>query len=603
MQYFGKKIAIFSQLAFTWSKKLYTYPKTTMASMQRHIWCHKPICLSPAFRFCGLVILFFWSQQAFAQYLPSNQWSTGDGLSNNWVSDILEDSRGFIWIGTQYGVNKFDGYDFQHYCYDPDDTNSLTSNWVRSIAEDADGKLWFGLYGGGLVHFDPLAEKFERISKERGVPGNEIYKVLATERGEIWVATGNGVAWCVPGGAFTKVFDKRTFEIREDGQGRIWLGSEDGLYFVPEDGYDPKPVADLKGPVYSLHPDGDEKLWVFTKKGLELIDKQSGEFEPTPILLSKIDPNRYYFPFVFEDSQSKLWTGISEKLFTGGKNRAFQEFKGLPEQNLHCIAEDHNGNIWIGTNNGFFRIPSGYGRFQQKPSLSFFFNYPKVREVIGWEEELWYADPNGLYVWDRGDTNRILESSINSLLKSERQGLIYAGPSDNCGIFEINPETRDSLFLSFPGSENDPTCSRKVWGLVEDQSGCIWVGAQGRLYRLDPEKDTIEAVTMAGTGGELNSFFIDLKIDREGHLWAGTLENGLIKIKIKNLHRGSVGSRIILKEGVDFKLYKHDANNPYSLSSNLVVAIFADQKDGKIWVGTDGGLNCLDPIQADSNGS
>ncbi len=108
------------------------------------------VCSGSKFVWMSLLFLLFIPPHAGSQPLQFEHWSTDNGLSNNWVSAVLQDSRGFLWIATQYGVNKFDGYEFQLYRYDPNDSNSLNSNWVRSMTEDTKGNIWFGLYGGGL---------------------------------------------------------------------------------------------------------------------------------------------------------------------------------------------------------------------------------------------------------------------------------------------------------------------------------------------------------------------------------------------------------------------------------------------------------------------
>ncbi|MEK7254174.1 MAG: two-component regulator propeller domain-containing protein, partial [Bacteroidota bacterium] len=335
----------------------------------------------------------------YAQSLRFKHWSTDDGLSNNWVSDVLHDSRGFIWIATQWGVNKFDGHEFKLYRYNPNDANSLSSNWVRSMAEDADGNLWFGMYPGGLTRFNPFTEKFTHFvfdkNKEHSLPGNEVFKVFAGQGNRIWVATSAGAAWLQAGDTvFHRVSEKPVFDLREEERNGMWLATEDGLFSWKEGEFEAVPL--LEGvPVYSISPvkNEREKIWLFTERGLQLLENQADKYKLSePVMPADLNPNRWFFPPVLADSQGRIWAATSQGLFSDKEKNAFESWRPSSPpalaQRLHSITEDREGNIWLGTGKGIFLVMAGSEKIQAAAEMASLSAIPNVREVLQWKDEI-----------------------------------------------------------------------------------------------------------------------------------------------------------------------------------------------------------------------
>ncbi len=542
-----------------------------------------------------LVFVFLFCQNAlFPQTLPFEHWSTDNGLSNNWVSDVLHDSRGFVWIATQYGVNQFDGHEFKFFRCNPNDPNSLNSNWVRSMTEDADGNVWFGTYGGGLARFNPYLEKFTRFAHDRdregSLPDNQVYKVLATKDKRLWVATFKGVAWSTGNDIFHHVTSSQTYDLREDAQGTLWLASQDGLYFRQNDRLNPVPALAGQA-VFSVFPCPHQpgKVWVCTEKGLLLLEKRGEIWQLSANLLPpNINPNRFFFQTVFLDSRHRVWAGWGKGIITvEAKECRGNLLNGsLPvlPHNLHSVSEDRRGNIWLGTNKGVFMLKAATGKFSP-PSWGMALHKIKlVREVLQWKDETWVATPEGLFSWKGNSSQKILDASINGLLLAA-DGLVYAAPANAnpAGIFRIHPKTKSHEFLPFPPDKKNRRVPRKVWSLAQDKLGGIWIGAQGCLYRFDPPTGIFRP--FFDHENRATDIFIDLKIAPNGHLWVGTLENGLFKINNPGLAPA---------ERLYFKRFRFEKNNPNSLTSDIAEVVLVS-KTGLVWVGTDAGLNSLDP--------
>ncbi len=171
--------------------------------------------------------------------------SIRDGLSQSTVLSIIQDSRGFLWFGTEDGLNRYDGYDFTIFKYDPHAPSSLSYNYINTLCESVDGDLWIGTFGGGLNRFDRDTETFTRfrdmMSNPSSLTNDYVNAILQDREGRIWVGTQNGLNRLDPGGEHfshyfsgpegTQKLEKNYISVLlEDGRGCLWIGTQDGLY-------------------------------------------------------------------------------------------------------------------------------------------------------------------------------------------------------------------------------------------------------------------------------------------------------------------------------------------------------------------------------------
>jgi len=519
------------------------------------------------------VLIFSQENSIRFEHLSSEQ-----GLSQNVVYCILQDKKGFMWFGTQNGLNRFDGYQYKIYKYNPKKEGlTLTVNTVTVIYEDRTGKLWIGTDGGGLSYFEREGESFIRCPYESDVdtnPGPDINLITAIcedRRGIIWVGTlGGGILCFNPqnrkwsrfvhkSGISGTLSENKIRCFWEDRRGLMWIGTEGGGVNI----FDPKTEEffhyshDAKNQdslinniVYSIYEDSQGNLWMGTQGGLELFDFNNKKFihhQFQPKNPKSLSNN--IVRVIFEDSKKRLWVGTEEGLnllsrFPEGKVefiRYLNELNNpysLSYNNIYSITEDDSGSIWIGTFGG------GVNRIDpQKQRFVHFYGNP-------------YASNS-------------LSSNDISCLYEDKKGILWVGTSDS-GLNRYNPNTGNFTHYK----DNNTLSSNDIMALYEDRKGILWIGTWGGGISLfDREKEAFSHFTSdenSDSGIQSNDIFCFCE-DQEGNLWIGTWKGGL------NLYH---------PEKKEFSYYMNDPQNPKSISSNGVTFIFPDIRNKKIlWVG------------------
>lgn len=506
--------------------------------------------------------------------------SIEQGLSQSVVTAILQDSRGFLWFGTQDGLNRYDGYRFHVYRNVPGDPGSLSANYVRCLWEDAAGTLWVGTRGGGLNRYD---RRTGRFTVHRHDPRS-------------------------PGGLASDV----SMSIDRSSGGRFWLSTEAGLNrFDPATGawerfrHDPARPGSLShnATVQALE-DRRGVLWVATYGGgLNRLDPGRKDFT-----VYRHDPARPgslssdLVLCVYEDRRGTLWVGTDE----GGLNRfdpgtgAFTVFNhdpvapgGLRGSVVLSLCEDRDDNFWVGTDQGLHRFDRATGRcvaFQYDPrrpdSLSNNYVTKIVQDRAGL---LWVGTwSGGLNTWDRSEkrftvwkhnpyvSGSLPDDAVNAVLR-DRAGRLWVGT--DAGLCRQEPSTGAWELIREPFTRPGRHVPDRVVSLLEDRDGTLWVGTWGSgLFRRDEASERFTPVGRDGPAPLNENIFTFLE-SRDGTLWIGTYGGGLA-----SLDRAS--GRV--------SVFRSDPADPASLSSNLVVSLFEDRA-GVLWVGTMvGGLNRLD---------
>ncbi|MCB9125801.1 MAG: GGDEF domain-containing protein [Caldilineaceae bacterium] len=490
-------------------------------------------------------------QPPFAPPTPARFERLGleDGLSQNAVLAMLQDRHGFLWFGTQDGLNRYDGYTFVVYKNDPDDSNSLSLNSVLALHEDDDGTLWIGTWGGGLNHFDPQSNLWLRYRHDdadaTSLCGDTVTALLDDGAGTLWVGTNEG-GLCA--------FDRET------------------RTFTPyrHDPADPASIA--ANAVSTLALDKDGALWVGTGgfgipgAGLDRLDRSSGiftHFRHDVLDAESLSSNT--ISAVLPDSDGTLWVGTGGFSLTGAGLNHLDPATGRAVRYRHNPAEpaslasddiidlyrDSAGDLWIGTwGGGVDRLP------KQEGTASF--------------------------VHHRHDAYRptSLSADIVWSMLEDRSGVFWFG-TINGGISKINPQVqRFGLYRNHP--ENEHSLGFDVVGAFhEDRAGGIWIGLWGggldyfdratgefTHYRSDP---VIE-------GGLTNDTISAIFEDEAGNIWIGSFD-GLFKLD------RTTGA---------FTHFTNDPTEPNSLVNDSVYRI-ASAGDGRLWLGTLGGLDLFDP--------
>ncbi|MDO3626098.1 two-component regulator propeller domain-containing protein [Mucilaginibacter sp. BT774] len=490
-------------------------------------------------RYYFIAILLAVATCSFAQnqQLHFTHLGTEDGLSELNPNCLLQDSRGFIWIGTADGLNRYDGYDFKIFRNDAKDNASIGNNYVQDIIEDKEGNIWAATIGGGLNKFDRNTNRFHRYlhneKDKSSISSNFVSKLALDKSGKIWVATQKDGL---------NLFDPKT------GKSTRYINSSD-----------PSSLAD--NGVMTVFVDHNDNLWVGTdNNGLCLFNRNSNNFTSFKSLPSNpesISGNK--ITAIFEDSRHHLWVGTQE----AGLNlynpitHGFKRFvndphnkNSLVHNSIQSIAEDDNNNLWIGTENG---------------GLSIY--YPD-----------W--DQFQSYYHDDIDNTTLANNSVDVILKDRAGNMwlgVFAGGVD---LYKKNTSNFEHYKHNMlPNSLSNDF----VLSMYEDKDYNIWIGTDGgglNMFNLKSSSFTVYKNNPADKHSISGNNILDIKPDGEGNLWIGTWGNGVNMMNPKTK---------------TFKVFKHDPANPNSLSGDNIYAI-TQTPDKKIWLGSFGdGLNLYQP--------
>ncbi len=443
------------------------------------------------------------------------------------VYAIAQDTDGFMWFGTQDGLNRFDGYDFRVHAPSDEAAGTLADEAIRALLLADDGTLWVATDAGGLSSYDATTERFTTFRAD-GDPGSlesdRVRTLFEDSHGTLWIGTdGAGLARfdattgrfehfrhnaSVPG----SLSDDHVWDIAEDQIGALWVATTRGLNRLAPGSnaferffHDPAdPTSITNDEVRALVVDRQDNLWIGTSAGLNRIDGLSGEFER--FVASEEDP--------FSISADRI----------------------------NALFEDRSGVLWVGTVNGLNAWNAARRRFEP-------------------------------YLSDSSDPLSLPHDTVMSIYQ-DRAGVLWVG--SYAGVSRWNPATR--LMRHYHESSNEPTslAANTTTAFAEDAAGNIVVGtfggginildrASGNFEKLRQEPDNPDSLS--------SDWVMALHYDRAGNLWAGTRADGLNRID------GETGR-------IDH--FVHDPDDPQSLSSNTIARIVED-KDGGIWIATFGG--------------
>ena len=524
------------------------------------------------------------------QGLKFERVSVEHGLSQSTVTCILQDSRGFMWFGTRDGLNRYDGSGFKVYRHDPQNPHSLGHNQVTALAEDQAGNLWIGMDGGGLDQLDLQRDSFTHYRHDPGDPASlasdPVLSLLVDRDGVLWIGTGNGL----------DRLDRTT-----------------GQFIHHQN--DPEDPHSLKGAtIESIYQDREGILWVGTNgSGLNRMDPTTGRF--THFQHDPNDPHslisNYLVVAIYEDQGGHLWIGTFEGLDRldrqTGRMVHYQhdasDPHSLSNNSIASLHQDPSGVLWVGTyGGGLDALDPTMGQFIHHQSTPRDPHSLSSNMVLSMYEDrtgmLWIGTVGGgvntvdplaerfaLFQNDPDDPNSLSNNVVWSILQ-DRHGDLWVGTQGG-GLDRFDRETN-----TWRQYWNDPTdpyslSNDNVSAIYEDCEGVLWVGTLGcGLDRFDPETQrfTHFPSDLHDPHGLGNPFVYSIIEDREGMLWIATDEGDY-----GGLHRFD-------RDTGRFTHFKHDPNDPHSLSSNWIRALYED-RSGMLWISAvSAGLNRFDPI-------
>ncbi len=479
-------------------------------------------------------ILIFFAQFVTLLAMCQNQQvsferiGTKEGLSDPNPLCIMQDTHSFIWVGTENGLNRFDGHHFRVFFNDLSDSGSLSNNYVKNLFEDQQGNIWIATHGGGLNKFDRKTNRFKRYLHDPKNPNslsdNTINKIITDNKGKLWIATSEGV----------NVFDPETSRFHG--------------FFHKSD----KPNSLSDNNVTTAFADSRGNLWFGTLNGglnrYSFKDSVFTSYQNDPKNKKSISGNT--ISAIFEDTRHRLWIGTTGNGinlydyesgdFTVFKNNS--DINSLSNNNIQSINEDNDKNLWIGTENGGINI------YDSKLN--------KFRAILH----------------DEIDDNSLTSNSADVITK-DKDGNMWVGLfSGGVCLHKKSSE----IFSHFRHNATPGSLSNNfVLSILEDHNGDLWIGTDGGgLNRIDKKTGLSTIFKHNSSGNSISGdYIISLAEDENNNIWIGTWGDGLCKYNTK--------SHI-------FKSFKHSDNSDSGFTSNNIYDITI-AKNGKILIGTHGG--------------
>ena len=523
--------------------------------------------------------------------------STAEGLSQIRVMNMVQDDLGYMWFGTLYGLNRFDGYTFKIYLHERGNSNSLSGVDIEALFKDRDGALWIGCEQS-VDRFDPETETFTHFS----VP--KVKQISQDSAGLMWFSTDKGLYRLDQTSGKVRVYshdasdpeslpDNHVVSAAEDKSGRFWVGEPDGMYeFDRANGH-----VKLAIPLHtasrdlSFYEDRSGGFWIIygTGNGLAKFDRKRNVLTYYSFHSGDTSSTAYSgVAAMLEDRHGTLWlakqgTGLlkfdrEHNRFIGYNHRP-GDANGLAGSSITALLEDRDGSIWAA-------IPgSGLQRFSPVP-LSFQPLSPNPKENgagafyedshrnlwIGTSPALYRVDPAGKRTAFVGVKTGAFD--VLSIIE-DRAGFIWAGTSNN-GLFRLDPKS--GQWKIYRHNESDPSSlsNNVVDRLLIDHDGTLWVATWDGLDRFNARTDSF--TTFKADPHAREQIYLDLTEDSQHNLWLGTNGAGLQYFDPKTAQFTTFVSS--------------DARG--SLSDNIVNWVHI-ARTGAVWVSTSNGLDVYDP--------
>jgi ligand-binding sensor domain-containing protein/anti-sigma regulatory factor (Ser/Thr protein kinase) len=550
--------------------------------------------------------------------------STENGLSHNKINCIMQDSKGFTWIGTDDGLNKYDGYRFDVFRHFPNQQHGLSGNIITDILEDSSGIFWISSADGGLTRYDEKAApgtKFVNYSHLPGdatsIPTSIINALLFDRKGYLWMATSGAglIRFDTKTGSFIKVEGetKRTCtDLCLDANGIIWSGREGGSYLkvnsatleVENDKKYYNPYE--KHPhvtVTKLYRDSNNDIWFGSwDHAIYKYSYQTGIEEVLASGHGTNDLGSDEATSFMEDGKGKMWIGTKNSglllmdLRSGEYSRhqhSASKEGTVISNNIHCLYRDKKDNLWVGTDKGVSLFLSGSNFFTQQflPPLPGKYHPVNVNDFyFAPDHRLWMATTDGIFIKDQDHFNYfpvIYNDTTLNITKffSDSHGNMYLG--SDYSLFSFQPETMQYSLL--PNTQNDMVMNRiiasRVVSIIEDSINgkpALIVSPFGHYLTYYDLTDKIWISRSDSINQILSRFNIPDNLvhkiykDRKKRIWLATVKNGLGKWDA------------VEKK---FNYFINDPVKATSISNNHVVDVEADLH-GNLWVSTfGGGLN------------
>lgn len=553
------------------------------------------------------------------KYLKFTNLTIKDGLSQGSVYAIHRDEDGYMWFGTNDGLNRFNGYEYEVIKSDDKDPNTLFPGIIGSIVEDKEGYLWVGT-SSGLSKLNKKTLSVERIEADVNDPkktsSKHIWDLYIDSGEDLWVGTENGLnRYDFKTKEFKKYFsfsndentlsDNFTSSIAEGLNGDIWVGTRNGLNILKKETGKVVRIPSDELPssnIVKLYKDSNDNMWVTTQnKGIVKFDLKTNKVDKLENLNKLYGSEKFAVNSMYEDFHNNMWLGSKGGLIKYSMNDGSIESytnkpydtESLVDNSIQSVYRDNDGLIWIGTYSGI--------------------------SILDPDQEFTH------YKSQPGEKNTLSGNSIGGIYEDD-DGNLWIGTT-NDGINKFDREKDEITHYKFDPNNDNSIPSNTVFQITGDKKGNIWVGTKEGLCKLDPKTGKIKRYQHnAGENSIVDNDVKEVFIDNKGYIWLGTrdgldvfdsdkeeftnlnsiiIDNNVGETFIRRIFQDSKGNYWIgmgwnggvikLDPNRKFlKNYKVEEENVNSLSNNAIKGINED-KEGNIWISTSVGINKLNP--------
>ena len=575
--------------------------------------------------------------------------TVNDGLSHSDAMCVVQDKAGFIWVGTNKGIDRYDGYKIKKYDLSISEQTGVSANRIRTLHTTSNGKIWVGVERAGLFWYDKSHDRFSEIALMQGasrfpqfiqmLSQTNVLAITSDKHNHVWVATRQY-------GVFTLKIDSQSNlvairrirltkrekdpvinKLTADSEGNIWIGTiGEGLWVynnkIPDSKKVLNPPRKVTLPnvsnIRALHVDNRGNLWIAGEHQIFLVNKKYLS-DRANIKNHKINGTFAFIEDLFLDSFDRLWIGttygllmVNNIMSTGLVRPSYQKDihtflpldtdpSSINSVRVHDILEDRFHNLWFATSAGGLNLlklrskPFGHLRRQVAGPSTPSDNYINAIYQDDSSKKLWIGTRNGFASYDaqtktyQNFLSRQLSGSVNgidvSTLFKASDGTLWIGTRYE-GLYTLNGRNKSTL-KSLPAIPGDMHWSGiSIENIVEDSQGIIWIATfNAGIYAYNRSGKYLKTFSKTLLPTEQ---YTALCYDSSTNvLWASTRDAGLLKMQISN------GDLQVLKQ------FKHEPGNPSSLKTNYTWPLLKDRR-GNLWIGTIGGG--LHKLEKDSNG-
>lgn len=528
-----------------------------------------------------LFLFFLFFPQSFFMFPRENgpqpsgyihkAWEIEDGLPQNFVNSILQTRDGYIWVGTEEGLARFDCIKFV--TFPIDNTPGINIKYINALLQDRSGNLWIGS-NEGLVCFKDGT--FTSRGPKTGAPSPGVYSLCEGRGGIIWIGTARGLFRLKEGkyNAFYQHTILTKYGVRalhEDRSGILWIGTQGGGLLRFQKGLFTsygKSQGLLHPIVNALHQDREGNLWIGTREGLNRLKNGTlnGKLDSFTV---QGEANAGYIISIYQDKSGGIWVGTWEglKRFIDGKLVDYTTEDGPFKEAVPSIAEDREGNLWLGTgSSGLVRLkPAIFKTYTTKNGLPGNFVFPILQDRKG---TVWLGIMGkGLTRWKNGTFKTFtvkngLSGNYVRTISEDQRGNIWIGTMGN-GLNRF----ADNKFTRY--TKKDGLSSNYITTLFASRDGTVWIGTSN--HGLDGFKEG-RFTNYSTSNGLPHNYIKSIYEDSKGYLWIATNSGGLVRFK----------------NGI-FRNYSNKDDNTGELSFNHNIITMYEDKEDNLWLGTYGG--------------